>query len=294
MRGGERARALRDLCGPRRATRGRTRAARAAAAAARRDRQGRQAQGRPAQLCPLRLGPLLGADSASSARRSSCRVHDGRIEIIHLGELVATHLVVAPGEVSIDDDHYGGPRPAPRRAVRPKTASEKAFCELGPVAESFIKGAAASGMTALKGDLDELLSLHAAHGTEASRGRTRTGDRLRAVPRPRRAVDPRGRQRRRPTEPTQVMRSSSRCRSSPTRSLSDYAIGATVVSHAAPQLAADLEAGLRRLRLSAMRQLAARAARRRPRPSAGSQRSSSARCSRPRSPRATPPTPGPA
>ena len=93
------------------------------------------------------------------------RVHDGRIEVIHLAEIVASHLLVVPGEVSIDDDHYGGPRPAPRRAVRPKTASERAFCELGPVAEAFIKGAAASGITALKGDLDELLSLHAAHGT---------------------------------------------------------------------------------------------------------------------------------
>jgi transposase len=91
-------------------------------------------------------------------------VKDGRIEVIHLGEIVASHAVVAPGETSIKDVHYGGPRPAPRRAVRPKTASEKAFCDLGPAAEAFIKGAAASGITSLKGDLDELLSLKAAHG----------------------------------------------------------------------------------------------------------------------------------
>ena len=35
--------------------------------------------------------------------------------------------------------------PAPRRAVRPKTAAEKEFCALGPVAEAFITGAAAAG-----------------------------------------------------------------------------------------------------------------------------------------------------
>jgi hypothetical protein len=91
-------------------------------------------------------------------------VKDGRLEVLHLGEIVASHAVVAPGETSIKDAHYGGPRPAPRRAVRPKTTSEKAFCDLGSAAEAFIKGAAAAGITSLKGDLDELLSLKAAHG----------------------------------------------------------------------------------------------------------------------------------
>ena len=32
----------------------------------------------------------------------------------------------------------GGPRPAPRRAVRPKTTTEKEFCGLGPVAGAFL------------------------------------------------------------------------------------------------------------------------------------------------------------
>ena len=48
----------------------------------------------------------------------------------------------------------------------PRPRAEKAFCALGPVAESFIKGAAAAGMTSLKGDLDELAQLEAAHGDE--------------------------------------------------------------------------------------------------------------------------------
>ena len=91
---------------------------------------------------------------------------DGRVLVIFLGEIVATHALVAPGETSILDEHYGGPRPMPTRAVRPKTASEKAFCALGPVAESFIKGAAARGMTSLKGDLEELAQMEAAHGKD--------------------------------------------------------------------------------------------------------------------------------
>jgi transposase len=82
------------------------------------------------------------------------------------GEMVAEHLLVAPGEASIHDDHYGGPRPAPRRAVRPKTAVEKAFCALGPTAEAFLTGAAAAGNTRLGPELAELNTLAAAHGEQ--------------------------------------------------------------------------------------------------------------------------------
>jgi len=95
------------------------------------------------------------------------RVADGSVEVILLGAVVAAHRLVAPGEASVNDDHYGGPRPAPRRAVRPKTPAEKAFCALGPVAEAFIKAAAASGITSLAGDLDELAGMQAAHGRQA-------------------------------------------------------------------------------------------------------------------------------
>lgn len=83
------------------------------------------------------------------------------------GELVAEHLLLAPGEASVHDDHYGGPRPAPRRAVRPKTVAEKEFCALGPIAEAFITGAAAAGNTRLGPELAELNTLAAAHGSEA-------------------------------------------------------------------------------------------------------------------------------
>jgi transposase len=97
------------------------------------------------------------------------RVDDGRLLAIMTGtgEIVAEHMLVAPGEASVRDEHYGGPRPeTPRRAVRPKTAAEKQFCALGPVAEAFITGAAAAGHTRLGPELAELNTLRAAHGDE--------------------------------------------------------------------------------------------------------------------------------
>jgi len=84
------------------------------------------------------------------------------------GEVFAEHTLVAPGETSIVDEHYGGPRPdKPRRAARPRTQAEKAFLALGPVAEAFLTGAAAAGVTKLGTEIIEVLDLGAAHGTDA-------------------------------------------------------------------------------------------------------------------------------
>jgi transposase len=97
------------------------------------------------------------------------RTGDGRLLVIttDAGEVVAEHVLVAPGEASVRDEHYGGPRLMPRRAVRPKTAAEREFCALGPVAEAFITGAAAAGVTRLGAELAELNTLRAAHGEQA-------------------------------------------------------------------------------------------------------------------------------
>lgn len=82
------------------------------------------------------------------------------------GQLHAEHALVAPGETSIVDAHYGGPRPdTPRRGARPKTPVEKEFVALGPVAEAFLTGAAAAGVTKLTSEIAEILTLAAAHGT---------------------------------------------------------------------------------------------------------------------------------
>ena len=97
------------------------------------------------------------------------RADDGRLLVITTGagEVVAEHTLVAPGEASVRDEHYGGSRPdTPLRAVRPRTAAEKEFCALGPVAEAFITGVAASGATRLPAELAELNTLRAAHGDQ--------------------------------------------------------------------------------------------------------------------------------
>ena len=84
------------------------------------------------------------------------------------GEVLAQHPLMAPGEASVLDAHYGRPRPnAPLRKVTPRSAAEQAFCALGPVAESWLRQAAASGNTRLGPELAELAALQAAHGHEA-------------------------------------------------------------------------------------------------------------------------------
>ena len=98
------------------------------------------------------------------------RTDDGRLLVVMTpdGAVVAEHFLVPPGEASVRDEHYGGPRPdTPARAVRPRTAAEREFCALGPVAEAFITGAAASGATRLPAELAELNALRAAHGDRA-------------------------------------------------------------------------------------------------------------------------------
>jgi transposase len=96
-------------------------------------------------------------------------VDHGALLILELatGVIVAEHELVSPGEVSLIDEHYDGPRPAPSRGPRPKTQAEKQFCTLGPEAEQFLIGAAAIGNTRLKSELNILLGLGAAHGEKA-------------------------------------------------------------------------------------------------------------------------------
>ena len=138
----------------------------------------------PLPSLQLRIGPapvLRKVDKLSCVRIGSARYSvpmtligtsvevlsgSGRVLIVvaRTGEVVADHAAVAPGETSVLDEHYGGPRPKPRRAIRPKTVAEKAFCGLGASAEAFLAGAAASGHTRLGPEWGELNTLAAAHG----------------------------------------------------------------------------------------------------------------------------------
>ena len=84
------------------------------------------------------------------------------------GEVLAEHPLMAPGASSVLDAHYSRPRPnAPARKVTPRTPAEQAFCALGPVAEQWLRSAAASGNTRLGPELEELAGLEAAHGRDA-------------------------------------------------------------------------------------------------------------------------------
>jgi hypothetical protein len=97
-------------------------------------------------------------------------VHENRIRILEpfTGEVAAEHQLVAPGEVSIADEHYGSARPdKPRRAPRPRTTAEKQFLALGEPAAAFLAGAAAAGVASLSREIGQILTLRAAHGDTA-------------------------------------------------------------------------------------------------------------------------------
>jgi transposase len=97
-------------------------------------------------------------------------VHDTTVRVLEpfTGEVVAEHALVAPGESSIADAHYGSARPdKPRRAPRPRTEDEKRFLALGEVASAFLAGAAAAGVSNLPREIGEILTLQAAHGEAA-------------------------------------------------------------------------------------------------------------------------------
>jgi transposase len=155
-------------------------------------------------------------------------ITDGHVQVFEsfTGEVVAEHALVAPGETSIRDEHYGFSRPdTPRRAPRARTETERQFLALGPVAEQFLLGAAAAGVSKLPTELGQILILHAAHGHDPllaalSRavefGRWRADDVRSILAAAGAAPHPR------PAGEALVLT----LPSVPTRSLADYAVGA--------------------------------------------------------------------
>ena len=90
-------------------------------------RQAHHQQGGQALVCPVRFGPLLGADVPHrSAEVANVEVADGATAGRLPRDDHRRARLVAPGETSVCDDHYGGPRPRPRRAVRPRLPPRRA------------------------------------------------------------------------------------------------------------------------------------------------------------------------
>ncbi|MBJ7609450.1 MAG: IS21 family transposase [Candidatus Dormibacteraeota bacterium] len=129
----------------------------------------------------LRAGEIRTVDRLSTVRFGSARYSvpvrlvrahvdvsaEGHDVVIRFeGEEVARHAVVPPGAVAVTDDHYGGVARRPSRAVRPRSPAEHAFLAIGPVAERFLRDAAAAGTSRLEGSLTEILDLGAAFGRE--------------------------------------------------------------------------------------------------------------------------------
>jgi hypothetical protein len=100
-------------------------------------------------------------------RRVEVRVEGPELAIVHAGTEIARHRLVGPGEMSLEEKHYGRPARKPLRAVRPRTAAEVAFLGLGPVAEAYLRAAAAAGTTKLPAELEAIVDLARAHGREA-------------------------------------------------------------------------------------------------------------------------------
>jgi hypothetical protein len=93
-----------------------------------------------------------------------------RLEVVDpaSGEIIADHALAAPGTASVLDEHYPNARPdRPLRAPRPRTATETRFLALGEIAEAFLTGAAAAGVTKLGGEIEQVNTLAAAHGEQA-------------------------------------------------------------------------------------------------------------------------------
>ena len=99
--------------------------------------------------------------------RVTVTVEGPELVIRHADTEIARHRLVGPGEMRLVDEHYGRPAMKPARALRPRTAAELAFLDLGPVAEAFLRAAAAAGMTKLPTELGIIVELVRAHGREA-------------------------------------------------------------------------------------------------------------------------------
>ncbi len=93
-------------------------------------------------------------------------VVDHEVVLAADGHEIDRHPLMAPGEVSIKDEHYQGRTRLPARAVRIRTGTERAFLALGPAAEAFLRSAAVAGTSRLAAELAEIVALEPSWGRE--------------------------------------------------------------------------------------------------------------------------------
>ncbi len=93
-------------------------------------------------------------------------VLDHEVVLAQDGQEIDRHPLMAPGEVSIKDEHYQGRTRVPARAVRIRTGTERAFLALGPTAETFLRAAAAAGTSRLAAELADIIALERSWGHE--------------------------------------------------------------------------------------------------------------------------------
>ena len=133
----------------------------------------------PAGRPPLRAGEGRTVDKRGSIRFGSARylvpktlvgesvevvASEDKVVIQHDGQEVIRHDPVGPGEVACGD--LVDPHRRPARGIRPRTAAELAFMGLGPVAEVFLRNAAAAGTLRLEHELTEIVDLLAVWNRE--------------------------------------------------------------------------------------------------------------------------------
>jgi transposase len=91
-------------------------------------------------------------------------VVDDEVVIAYDGREIERHPLMAPGEISIKDEHYEVGTKRPLRPIRVKTGTERAFIALGPVAEAFLRAAAAAGTSRLAAELADIVTLELSWG----------------------------------------------------------------------------------------------------------------------------------
>src|SRR5215831_6138792 len=93
-------------------------------------------------------------------------VIDDEVVMAFDGREIERHPLMAPGEISIKDEHYEVGARRPLRPIRVKTGTERAFIALGPVAEAFLRAAAAAGTSRLAAELADIVTLELSWGRE--------------------------------------------------------------------------------------------------------------------------------